>query len=190
LSPCNNITIQPFGNMNYIDIILGLLLIVAAVRGFMKGFIYEVASLVALILGVWGGIHFSYSLARFLEHTFSWHSEHLGLISFFIILVVIVVLVHLVGAALSKVVEAISLGFLDHTAGLFFGLVKAAFILSILLVLLDRFDRQYDFIPEEDKEKSRTYEPLKDFVPTIFPFLNFWDERTPEKERKPNGKVV
>jgi len=176
--------------MNYIDIILGLLLIVAAVRGFMKGFIYEVASLAALILGVWGGIHFSYSLARFLEHTFSWHSNHLELISFFVILVVIIVVVHLVGMALSKVVEAISLGFLDHTAGLFFGIIKAAFILSILLVLLDRFDREVDFIPEDDKAKSRTYEPLKNFVPTIFPFLNFWDERTPAKENKTNEKVV
>lgn len=176
--------------MNYIDIILGLLLIVAAVRGFLKGFIYEIASFAALILGVWGGIHFSYSLAGFLEHTFSWHSDHLELISFFIILIVIVIVVHLVGMALSQVVEAISLGFLDHTAGLFFGIVKAAFILSILLVLLDRFDRQYDFIPEEDKAKSRTYEPLKDFVPAIFPFLNFWDERTPKKEDKTNEKVV
>jgi membrane protein required for colicin V production len=175
--------------MNYIDIILGLLLIVAAIRGFIKGFIYEIASLVALILGVWGGIHFSYYLADFIEHTFSWHSKHLELISFFIILVVIVIVIHLIGMALSKVVDAISLGFLNHTAGLFFGIVKAAFILSILLILLDRLDRYYDFIPEEDKVKSRTYEPLKNFVPSIFPFLNFWDE-IPQQENKKNETVV
>jgi membrane protein required for colicin V production len=175
--------------MNYIDIILGLLLIVAAIRGFIKGFIYEVASLVALVLGVWGGIHFSYSLADFLKHTFSWNSQYLDLISFFIILVVIIVLVHMAGIALSKIVEAISLGFLDHTAGLLFGIVKAAFILSILLVLIDQFDRQHDFIPEKDKVNSRTYEPLKNFVPTVFPFLNFWDEIFQE-QKKENEKVV
>ena len=39
--------------MNYIDIILGVLLIIAAIRGFRKGFIIELASLAALVLGIW-----------------------------------------------------------------------------------------------------------------------------------------
>lgn len=177
--------------MNYIDIILGLLLLVAAVRGFMKGFIYEVASLAALILGVWGGIHFSHSLADLIRHTFSWDPSYLRLLSFLIILLVIVVLIHLLGAVLSKIVDAVSLGFLNHTAGLFFGVVKAAFILSILLVLLDRFDRQHDFIPDGDKAASRTYEPLRNFVPSVFPFLNFWEEeRMQDKPEENRQKVV
>jgi membrane protein required for colicin V production len=45
--------------MNYIDIIIGIVLIVSAISGFRKGLIVEVASLAALILGIWGAIHFS-----------------------------------------------------------------------------------------------------------------------------------
>lgn len=178
--------------MNYIDIILGLLLIVAAIRGFMKGFIFELASLAALILGVWGGIHLSYYIAGFIEKTFSWHSEYLGLLSFFITFLLIVIVIHLIGMALSKVVEAIALGFLNHTAGLFFGIIKAAFILSILLVLFDRFDRDSSIISGKDKEKSRVYEPLKNFAPSIFPPLDFRNEGSPFKENNTQGqrKVV
>jgi len=45
--------------MNVLDIILGALLLFGLVRGFMKGLFVEVASLVALIAGVYGAIHFS-----------------------------------------------------------------------------------------------------------------------------------
>ncbi len=171
--------------MNYIDIILGLLLVVAAIRGFVKGFIFEVASLAALILGIWGGIHFSCYLAGFIGDTFSWHPDYLGLLCFFIILVVVVVVVHLAGMALSKLADAVALGFLNHVAGLFFGIVKSAFILSILLLLFDQFDRHRHIIPEEHKVQSQVYEPLKNFAPSIFPFLNFSKEDFPNKG---NGK--
>jgi membrane protein required for colicin V production len=157
----------------------------------MKGFIYEVASLVALIVGIWAGIHFSHSLAVFIERSFSWHSEYLALFAFFIILVAIIALIQLIGMALSKIVEAISLGFLNHSAGLLFGIIKAAFMLSILLMLLDRVDKNHHFIPEKDKVNSKTYEPLRNFVPTIFPFLDFRDElRWPVKEKKEQEKLI
>ncbi|MEL7587313.1 MAG: CvpA family protein [Prolixibacteraceae bacterium] len=176
--------------MNYIDILLGLLLFVAAIRGFIKGFIYELASLAALILGVWGGIHFSGYIAGFIENTFSWHPEHLNLISFFITLLIIVLVVHLIGMALDKLVDAIALGFLNHVAGLFFGILKAAFILSILLVLFDRFDSDNEIISGEDKKNSQVYEPLKNFAPSLFPFLEFRNEGIPAKEDKNDEKVV
>ena len=44
--------------MNYIDIILGILLLLSAIGGFKKGLIVELASLAALILGIWGAIEF------------------------------------------------------------------------------------------------------------------------------------
>jgi len=177
--------------MNYIDIILGILIITAAVRGFMKGFIVELASFAALILGIWGGIYFSHFTAGYISRIFSWNPEYLWLVSFFITLILIVVVVHLIGMALDKLVEAMALGFLNHAAGLFFGIVKAAFILSILLVLFDKVDANNHVIPRNDKEKSRVYEPLKNFVPSVFPFLNFWDEEIPANDKdKELRKVV
>ena len=45
--------------MNVFDIIIASLLLFGFVRGIMKGLFLEVASLVALIAGVYGSIHFS-----------------------------------------------------------------------------------------------------------------------------------
>ena len=54
--------------MNVFDIIIAALLLFGLVRGIMKGLFIEVASLVALIAGVYGAIHFSYFTSNFLEY--------------------------------------------------------------------------------------------------------------------------
>ena len=45
--------------MNWIDLIIVIILIIAIVRGFTDGFVRELASLAALIFGIWGAIKFS-----------------------------------------------------------------------------------------------------------------------------------
>ncbi|WP_372774069.1 CvpA family protein [Mangrovibacterium sp.] len=166
--------------MSYIDIIFGVLLLIAAVRGFMKGFIVELASLAALILGIWGAIHFSHITADFIVETFHWESKHTGVVAFLVTFVLIIVGLHLLGNVLTKVVEAIALGFLNKLAGLLFGIVKTAVILSVVLVFYERLDSGSYLISEEAKEESQVYVPLKNLVPTLLPFLNFWDEEQPE----------
>ena len=44
--------------VNYLDIIFIVPLIWAGFRGFKKGLIIEVSTLIAFGLGIWGGIHF------------------------------------------------------------------------------------------------------------------------------------
>ncbi|WP_321286578.1 CvpA family protein [uncultured Sunxiuqinia sp.] len=159
--------------MNYIDIVLGVLLILAAVRGFSKGFIAEVASLAALILGVWGAIHFSQFTAEFIVETFGYDSKHLGLIAFLVTFVVIVILIHLVGKAVETIISAVALGFINRLAGILFGVIKSALIISVLLLILDEVDENVGILPKDVKDDSQMYEPVKNLVPTILPFLNF-----------------
>jgi len=45
--------------MNYIDIIILAVLAWALFRGFKNGLFIEIASIAALILGIWGAIRFS-----------------------------------------------------------------------------------------------------------------------------------
>ena len=53
--------------MSTLDIILAALLLFGLVKGFMKGLFVEITSLVALVLGLYGAIHFSYFMADFLK---------------------------------------------------------------------------------------------------------------------------
>ena len=61
--------------MNYLDIIIGILLILGLFKGLKNGLLIEVASLIALILGVYGAIHFSYYAVDFLNEKVSWSEQ-------------------------------------------------------------------------------------------------------------------
>ncbi len=174
--------------MNYIDIILLILLILAAISGFKNGLIAEIVSLAALILGVWGAIEFSYITADVLTDKFNFTSSHLGIISFVVTFVVIVILVHIVGNVVNKMAETLMMGFINKLAGLIFGVLKSALILSIILIVLDFIDEDVKIIPERVKAESRMYEPIRSFAPSILPFINFWDKD--KTEESSNDKVV
>ncbi len=169
--------------MNYIDIVLALILVLSGISGFRRGLIAELASLAALILGIWGAIEFSDVTTDFLVENFDWKSEHLNIISFIITFVVIVVLVHIVSGVVNKMVEAVMLGFLNRLAGLIFGIVKASLILSIVLVVFDKIDNDVEILSPELKSESRMYEPIRNLAPSLFPFIHSWEDAEPSKSR-------
>ena len=159
--------------MNYFDIIFILLFLWSAYRGIKKGFVVMAASLAALILGIWGAIRFSNFTYSFLSSHFELKTHYLSLIAFALTFVLIVIIVHLVARLIEKLVEAVALGFLNRIAGLLFGIIKTAFILSVILVIINTIDEKLPIIPEEHKSNSLLYEPLSKLVPTIFPYLKF-----------------
>ena len=63
--------------MNYIDIVLSILLVLSAISGFKKGLVVELASLAALVLGIWGAFEFSYITSEFLVENLNWKWDHL-----------------------------------------------------------------------------------------------------------------
>ncbi len=171
--------------MNYIDIILIVFLLLAAFNGFRRGLISEVASLAALILGVWGAIEFSDLTYEFLRENMGWEANHMNLISFVITFVAIVILVHLVASSLTKLVEVAMLGWVNRITGLVFGVVKTAFILSILLLIFNKIDENVHILSEETKQNSQLYEPIRKFAPSVFPFISNW-ERDEQPKRRSN----
>ena len=60
-------------------------------------------------------------------------------------------------------------------AGMLFGILKTALIISIVLVIINSIERRIPFIPEEHKENSLLYQPLSKLAPAIFPYLKFED---------------
>jgi len=174
--------------MNYIDIILLILLVLAAISGFRNGLIAEIVSLAALVLGIWGAIKFSYITADVLTEKFNVTSSHLNIISFIVTFIVIVILVHVVGNVVNKMAETLMLGFINKLAGMVFGVIKAALILSILILVFDYIDEDVQILPEKAKAESRMYEPLRNFAPSLLPFIHFWDKDNSEGQS--DDKVV
>ncbi len=162
--------------MNNLDILLIIVLVLSMIEGFRKGFIEELAALIGLILGIWAAIHFSGFVAHLLTNHFDIHAQYLPVFAFIGIFIAVVIAASVLGSIAGKIIKAISLGWLNRLAGLFFGLVKGALILSILLVVFNKFDQELHILPESLRMTSRLYEPLREFAPSLFPFLDFWKE--------------
>ncbi len=157
--------------MSVLDIILLALLLLGLIGGFRKGFFVEVASLVALIAGVYGAIHFSNFSGDFLMDKVDWNEKTVNIIAFAITFIVIVLVIALAGKALTKLADFAALGILNKLLGALFGLLKMAVILSVILIIFDSFNTTLPFADEEDLEDSTFYEPIKSLVPTIFPII-------------------
>jgi len=174
--------------MNIIDLVLGIILIFAAIQGFRKGFIVELASLAALVLGIWGGIKFSDWTATFITSNTGFSSKYLNIIAFFVTFIAIVVLIHILGKVLDNVIKVVALGFLNRLAGIIFGVIKTAVVLSIVLILFDTVDENVHLLPSAQKSESKVYSPLKRLVPTLFPFIKLWDTNFMTKPDDDAGK--
>jgi len=167
--------------MNILDIFIGLPLIYAIYKGFTKGFIYEAATLVALIVGVYGAIHFSDFTAEVIQDTFNYESQYMEYISFVVTFIVIVIGINLIGRVIDKLVEAVALGFVNRILGVAFGLLKGVILLSIVIHLLNYVNDKFSFISQEKKKESLLYEPMSNISETLFEFFDSDFSSTKEK---------
>lgn len=147
--------------MNFIDVLILVPLIYAGYKGFKHGFIIEVFTLLALFVGLYAGIHFSDFLAAFLKKSFSWDSEYLPIISFTLVFLGVGAMVFFAGKAIEQVVKVTNLTPFNKLLGIFFGVIKMLYIVSVILVIGESYDEKGDFIPEEKKENSLLYKPVK-----------------------------
>lgn len=157
--------------MNVFDILISVVLIFAFYKGFTKGLFVEVASLVALVGGVYVAIHFSYFAADVLSDHVSWNENYISIAAFAITFAAFVVAVSMLGKALTKIADFAALGFLNKAFGGVFGLLKSALILSVIFVFFGRVNKSIPFVSKETLENSILYEPIKSMVPYIFPTL-------------------
>jgi membrane protein required for colicin V production len=155
--------------MSILDIALLTLLVLGLVRGFMRGFFVEIASLIALIAGVYGAFHFSNFAASFLKERVQWDENTVNIVAFIITFVIIVFTIALAGKALTKIANFAMLGLLNKILGALFGGLKVVFVLSVILLVLDRLPGNIPFVQEDDQDESALYYPIKSLIPTLFP---------------------
>ena len=158
--------------MNLVDIVLVILIAGAAINGFVKGFFVELASIVSLILGIWAAAEFSGFVQQWLSKYLTWGHDSMRLTAFILIFVFVVILVHLIATLTEKFVKAIALSIFSRLAGAIFGALKAAFVISILMIIIAKIENfTITIIPEKAKAESKFYGPIQNMAPNILPFL-------------------
>ncbi len=157
--------------MNILDIIIAIPLLWALYRGFKKGLVYMIASITALVLGILGAMRFHERMGDILNGWFEINPQYQNLISFAVTFVLIVIVVHVAAFLVDKLIKAVALNFINRLAGMAFGVLLYAFIISIILMPVSAVNSKKAFISEETVEKSLLFVPLSKFAPAVFPYL-------------------
>lgn len=157
--------------MNVIDIIILGLLGFGLIKGFIKGLFIEITSLIGLVLGIYGAIHFSYYLSDFLNTKVSWEPVTIQIISFLGTFFIILIALTFLGKLLTKVAQTMALGILNKMLGALFGFAKYVLIVSILLSILLEINQRIELIPKRTINQSSMVEPVKNIAPSLFPNL-------------------
>ena len=154
--------------MSYLDVILGGLILFGAVKGLIKGLIVEIASLLALILGTYGAIHFSHFVSNVLSDYVEWEEKYLNLLAFALTFACIIFVVSLLGKFLTKIAKVVALGMLNNLMGAVFGGLKIALIIGVLLLFFDKANNNFNLIGEDVMNESILYQPIQELGEWVF----------------------
>lgn len=153
--------------MNWLDIILAIILVIAAVGGLRSGLISQAFGIAGLLLGIWLGYRFSARLAVWFDMAAGWAN----FVSFIVILVAVILVSWLVGSLVRKVFRMTGFGILDNIGGLILGVVKVGLIMSLLLNLFVKFNDEVKAVNPRVFRESAIYPPLKKMSDKVFPWV-------------------
>ena len=154
--------------MNSLDLFLFIPIAVGFVFGLFKGLIKELTSLAAIVLGIYGAKLLAPFVSGILMGSFDISSTTAKPIAYFLLFVSIAIVLLLGAKMLDKFFESISLGGLNKLMGGFFGALKYALILSVLLNIFNALDSLVSVINTEKKESSICYKPLLKLGPVLW----------------------
>jgi membrane protein required for colicin V production len=124
--------------MNPFDILIIVILGYSLVRGLFRGLVKEISS----IIGVLGGFYAAYTyymlLAKLLSRLIH-DVSYLNIVSFLIIFCGVLIIVSVLGVIIKYLLNVAFLGWVDRIGGLFFGIIKAVLIVSVLFISLTAF---------------------------------------------------
>jgi len=151
------------------------------IKGLGKGLFASLASLVALVVGIYIAVHFSHVVGGYLEVYVNWTEGAMKLTAFAITFILIVFLVSIAGKLLTKIADYAALGILNKILGGVFGVLKMAFIASVLIIFVDAINKNITIIKQETLDNSLLYTPVQKLAPMILPgVLNDTSKTTQE----------
>ncbi len=159
-----------------LDIILLLPLLLGAYLGYRRGLLMELVGIIALVLAILGAFKLVHSGIAFLHQYIPEYSNIIPFIAFIGIFIGILIVVNLIGKLTKKLMDMTILGIFDNLAGSILGVIKWAFMISIVLWLTSQINIT---VPDELTSDSYLYSYIYNFAPmigqyvsSVFPFAD------------------
>jgi len=123
--------------MNWLDVVLGISLLLTAVTGLMRGLLSTLIPLIGLIIGVLVAGHYYTGLAHGL---FRSHSEAAYIAAFLVIVFLFLIAASIVTAVLHGLLKTFLLDWVNHLAGFVAGALLGGIIAGAVLSVLLKYD--------------------------------------------------
>ena len=146
--------------MQIIDIIICALLVVGLILGLLNGLVKQIASFAGLVCGLLLGRMLYLPVGEWLVTTLSFSAGAARITAFILILVVVPLLFSLLGWLVTKMLQAVKLGWINRILGALVGALKFALLAGVIITGIEFCDKHNAFIAKEKKEASVLYYPL------------------------------
>jgi membrane protein required for colicin V production len=146
-----------------IDFIFAILIIIAIVKGYRKGLIIALFSIVGFIVGLAAALKLSAAVAVRLQHSVTLSSKWLPVISFLLIFFLVAFLVQLGGKLIEKTFEMAMLGWANRLGGILLYLLLYAIIFSVFLFYAGKLE----IFDKATIRASQVYPVVEPFGPKV-----------------------
>lgn len=153
-----------------VDIIFAVVMLVAITRGYRKGLIVALFSIIAFIVGLAAALKLSAAVALRLQDNITGISRWLPVISFALVFLVIVLVVHLIAKLIQKSFELAMLGWANRAGGILLYILLYAIIYSIFLFYAQRMNR----LSPSAIEGSVVYPIIEPIGPKVIDYFAQW----------------
>ena len=143
------------------DLVVILILVAFSLRGFINGFLREVAGIVSIVGGFICANTFQPRLSEAMDFISNPSARYI--VAYVLIFVAVMLLVSLMVRLCHQILEKVLFSkWIDNTAGFFFGLLKGIFVCSLILYVV-----QTIFIDAPFVQNSRTLPYLTTIIERI-----------------------
>jgi membrane protein required for colicin V production len=144
-----------------IDLLFAVIIVFAIVRGYQRGLIVGLFSLVAVIIGLAAAMKLSTVVAGYIGRAVKISDGWLPVISFAVIFLIVILLIRLGARAIEKTVEIAMLGWVNKIGGIILFTVIYLVVFSVLLF----YAEQMKLIQPDTINKSVTYSFIQPWGP-------------------------
>ncbi len=144
-----------------LDLIFTVIIVLAVLKGYQRGFVVGLFSLVAVIIGLAAAMKLSAIVAGFIGSAVRVSDEWLPVISFAVVFLIVILLIRMGARVIEKTVEVALLGWVNKIGGI---ILFAAIYIVVFSVLLF-YAEQMKLIQPETINKSVTYSFVQPWGP-------------------------
>jgi membrane protein required for colicin V production len=155
--------------MNLLDFLILIPIVWLCIRGFMKGFIIELATLAGIALGILAAYFFADDLQSLIKDYFSFNEKATRIAAYIIILLLVWLVVFITGKLVEKSIDLVAMGWLNKLLGAIIGIAKGIVLVCLVFFLIEKFDPSQKVIKPHVKEKSMFYGPAMELVHYVVP---------------------